>query len=297
LFSAFLQDEITIVDNRWHFTLGSKIEHNDYTGFEAQPSGRLSWTPSTRQTVWASVSRAVRTPSAVDTGVRQNRAIIPSSSGLPTLVAVVGNPDFSSEELLAHELGYRIECTPRLSFDMAAFYNVYDDLRDFVPTEGQLETDPAPPHWLMPVVAQNRVEGETYGAEWETEWRVTDKWKMKAGYTWLEMQLHSELATSKNDDSPQNQFHLSSYLDLPRHVELNGAVYYVDNITQGEVSTRIPSYVRLDVGVTWRPVRSLECGLWGQNLLDDQHSEFTSYKTTNIEAIPRSVVGRIAWAF
>src|SRR6266852_3630098 len=42
-FTGFVQDEIALVPNRVHVTLGTKIEHNDYTGFEIQPSGRVSW--------------------------------------------------------------------------------------------------------------------------------------------------------------------------------------------------------------------------------------------------------------
>src|SRR5207253_7546704 len=34
LFSAFIQDEVKVLENV-HFTLGTKIEHNDYTGWES----------------------------------------------------------------------------------------------------------------------------------------------------------------------------------------------------------------------------------------------------------------------
>ena len=35
----------------------------------------------------------------------------------------------------------------------------------------------------------------------------------------------------------------------------------------------------------------------GQNLLDGSHPEFTSYKTTVVTEIPRSVMGRVTWHF
>src|SRR5438046_8236071 len=69
LFSAFLQDELTLIKNRLRLTVGSKFEHNDFTGFEVQPSGRLLWTPDEKQSLWASVSRAVRTPSRAEDDV------------------------------------------------------------------------------------------------------------------------------------------------------------------------------------------------------------------------------------
>src|SRR6185503_4138461 len=48
LFSGFLQDEITLIPERLQFTLGSKIEHNDYSGVEVQPNARIAWTPDHR---------------------------------------------------------------------------------------------------------------------------------------------------------------------------------------------------------------------------------------------------------
>ena len=60
LYSAFIQDEFQILPKRLTFTLGTKVEHNDYTGFEVQPSARLMFKPTENQTVWAAVSRAVQ---------------------------------------------------------------------------------------------------------------------------------------------------------------------------------------------------------------------------------------------
>src|SRR5947207_13225011 len=42
LFSGFVQDEITLTEDRLTLTLGTKLEHNDFSGFEYQPSARLS---------------------------------------------------------------------------------------------------------------------------------------------------------------------------------------------------------------------------------------------------------------
>lgn len=39
--NIFAQDEITLVPDRLHFTLGSKFEYNNLTGLEIQPSARL----------------------------------------------------------------------------------------------------------------------------------------------------------------------------------------------------------------------------------------------------------------
>jgi iron complex outermembrane recepter protein len=300
VFSAFVQDEISVVPDRLHLTIGSKFEHNDYTGFEVQPSARLAWTPTEKQTIWAAVSRAVRTPSNLELDIRQNRLAFQPPSGPPILISVLGNPDLKSEELLAYELGYRAEPTKQLSFDATAFYNVYDRLRNFVQGFPRLENNPPPPHLLIPLTLGNGQRGETYGAELLAEWRATDNWRLVASYTLFQMHVGpNNPGTSINNDSPQNQFQLRSYLNLPHHVELDGAVYYVDQIAPvlGMAEAHIPSYVRLDLGVTWCPLKSLEIGIWGQNLLDERHAEFTNYKTDFITEVPRSVLGRITWRF
>ncbi len=49
LYNIYAQDEITLVENKLRLTLGSKIEHNNYTGFEYQPNARLAFTPQNKQ--------------------------------------------------------------------------------------------------------------------------------------------------------------------------------------------------------------------------------------------------------
>ena len=301
LFSAFVQDKITVVADRLHVTLGSKLEHNDYTGFEVEPSVRLTWTPSEKQTVWAAISRAVRTPSALERNLQDNSVAFQPPSSLPVLIRVEGNPDFKSEELLAYEVGYRVRPVKEWSFDATAFYNVYDRLRNYVAGAPWLETTPSPPHLVVPLTTENQERGETYGAEVLAEWQPTANWRSTASYSLLLMHLHPDQlpGQSFNRDSPQNEFQVHSYLNLPHHVELNGAAYYEDEVfaVQGLSRARIPSYVRLDLGVTWRPTKSLEIGVWGQNLADDRHAEYSNQKTALITEVPRSVVGRVTWRF
>src|ERR1700682_2366852 len=66
LFSAFVQDEITLAPERVFLTIGTKLEHLDITGFELEPSIRMTWTPSARHTLWAAVADAARTPDRND---------------------------------------------------------------------------------------------------------------------------------------------------------------------------------------------------------------------------------------
>jgi iron complex outermembrane receptor protein len=298
LFSSFVQDEITLVPERFKLTLGTKFEHNDYTGFEVQPSARALWTPTEHQAVWGAVSRAVRTPSRADRSEQVNFAVMPPSATTPEiLLSTMGNPDLQSEELMAYELGYRLEIAKRWSVDLTGFYNHYDEL--ILPVAGSPTFQPAPfpPHLLVASANQNVGEGHTYGTEVSARWQVTQDWSLVGSYSWLGMHYDNNSPVLKG--SPEQQFQIRSTLNLPAHLELSGAAYYVDQFQApyGTGLVSIPSYVRLDLGVVWRPTPSLEVGLWGQNLAQDRHLEFTSYKTSLLTEIPRGIVARFTWRF
>ncbi|HJT81348.1 MAG TPA: TonB-dependent receptor, partial [Chthoniobacterales bacterium] len=154
LYSGFVQDDITILPDRLRLTIGSKFEHNDFTGFEIQPSGRISWTPVQSQTVWGSISRAVRTPSIAENDLRLNPA--PPIPVPPGTLTIFGNPAIDSEELIAYEIGYRCQPFYQLTFDLSAFYNDYDKLRSI---------EPLTPGPIGPSTARNLLFGEAYGTE------------------------------------------------------------------------------------------------------------------------------------
>jgi iron complex outermembrane receptor protein len=256
LYSGFVQDEISLVPDKLQLTLGSKFEHNDFTGVEIQPSGRLIWTPTEHQSAWASVSRAVRTPSRAEEDVRLNSAI-PAGAlfpGSPTAISTIfGNGDLDSEKLLAYEIGYRIQPHKNLSFDLAAFYNDYDDLRSielgFSPTQGP--TPPPGPAPFVPMYTANKLYGETYGFEGAATWEVTPWWRLQPNYTWLQMQLHKRAGStdtrSEQDEgrSPHHQFSLRSSMDFPHAISLDCTLRFVDTLP----ALQIDSYLQLDVRI------------------------------------------------
>lgn len=292
LYNAFIQDEISVVEDRLALTLGTKVEHHDFTGFEYEPSGRLLWRPTEKQTVWSAVSRAVRIPSQVDRGSRVILSTFPEpNTGLPGRAVLSGNPKLESEQVIAYELGYRIDPTPRLSFDLAAFYNVYDNLRRVEPGTPFFQGTPTP-HVEVPFQFQNSLAANTYGTEISARWMVTDSWRLMANYTWLHMHMDNPLERTAGENA-QNQFSLRSYWDLPHNLQLNAAAYYVDNLP----GLNIDSYVRLDIGLVWRPNESWEFGIWGQNLLEDSHPEISTIRTRVVTEIPRSVLGKVTFRF
>ena len=297
LYSSFAQDEILLVPERLKLTLGSKLEHNDYTGFEVEPTGRLAWTPGEHQTIWAAVSRAVRTPAWNDLHADANLLLtpVPGTPGLMDFVSY-GNPHLKSEDVIAYELGYRMELTKHLSLDVAGFYNDYDHL--IAPSSVNTSfVGGAPSYLLVAATYENAGSADSYGVEVSARWDVTDHWHLMANYSWLEMQLGFD--SPYLESGPAQQAQLRSALDLPWHCELNGVVSFVDQDTAPYSVSQmsIPSYVRLDVGVVWHATPNLELGVWGQNLTADQHVEFPSYKTLLVTEMPRSVVARLTWHF
>jgi iron complex outermembrane receptor protein len=279
LFSAFVQDQISVVQDKLDLTLGSKFENNDYTGFEAQPNARLALMPNEKNTIWAAVSRAVRTPSRFEHTI--NLWFNPPS-------LLTGNPDYRSEELIAYELGYRVKPLKTVSFDLALFYNDYDRLRAVSPY-GTL--GPLP---LFHIV--NEMQGETYGGELGANWNVTPEWRLSASYTLLQMQLHSQIPFSDaiEGESPENQFQVRSYLDLTHHVQFDTALYYVDNLS----ARSIPSYFKLDARIGWQPINNLDLSIVFQNILDSSHPEFgNGFLTAPSHEIDRSIYGKVTWRF
>ena len=303
--SAFIQDEVSLLDNRLRITLGSKFERNDFTGFEAEPNLRFLGNLSKDQSVWVAISRAVRTPALTEEGLRLNEGVIPPgappfNSPLPIVAAVVGSHQFKSEDLLAYEAGYRLQATHSLSIDIAAFYNNYTSLRSAEPGAPFIEGSPIPTDLVLPFIASNKMSGGTYGIEPFADWKVFPKWRLRGSYSYLQMNIRKDRGSldptpdNPNGQSPRHQFYIGSSLDLPRHLEHDLTLRYVDKLP----SVNIPSYYSLDTRVGWKPFTALELSVIGQNLLNSRHLEFMpEFINTTPTQVGRTISGRVTWKF
>jgi iron complex outermembrane recepter protein len=165
LFSSFVQDEIAIVPSRLFVTLGTKLEHNRYTGMGIMPGARLAWEISDRRMAWVSVSRVIHTPAVADSAMNIYAGGFVGPGGVPTIMRFVGSPAIQNEDLRAFDIGYRSQVRNWLSTDLAAYYNIYDDLATSEPGTPFLENSPSPRHLIIPLVASNLMRGETHGIE------------------------------------------------------------------------------------------------------------------------------------
>ncbi len=310
VFNTFVQDQINLVPERLRLTLGSKLEHNDYTGFEVEPGARLAWTPTERQTVWASVSRAVRTPSQFEQGSRMELTMLPSSPPATpaTLLVLEGNDRFNSETLIAYEIGYRVQPHARLSLDLNAFVNSYDGLRSKL---NQLDPSTLPAYLTVNSTLVNGISGETYGAEIAATWQVRDTWRLSANYSWLEENLRlapeasSGGAQTARLSAPEQQVMLRSSLNLTPRVDFDLGLRFVggfsgsgSGLPDDTFSSKVESYFSLDARLAWRVNPNLELSLAGQNLLEEAHREFNpTFLSTVAAQVPRSVFGKVSWRF
>jgi iron complex outermembrane receptor protein len=278
LVSGYAQDEWHIVPDSFYITAGSKFEYNTFSGFEIQPTGRFTWLPGMGQTVWGAISRAVRTPTRVDQNlVSPNPAFAP-----PMLLA---NPDFESETLVAYELGYRIKATRDLSFDLAGYYNDYDNLRSVEPLPGGKLT------------IENKLEGQSYGGSLATQWRITDWWRFDGGVSLFHVDIHKapgghdiNNATAETND-PECSFIIHSAMDLPWNLQFDGFLRYVDDLP----NPHTPSYLTADMRVAWSPRKNVEVAIVGRNLLDDAHPEFR--QATLSREVERTVFATFKWSY
>lgn len=297
IFGGFIQDDITLRQNSVWLTAGSKFESNSYTGLNTQPSLRLLWKAHPQHSLWAAVSRAVRTPSNWEEQVRIDTVAFPAQEGVPSVIAILGNNRLSAEQLLAYEAGYRAQPTAALSVDFAAFYNVYKDLIGLKGGQPFLELTPAPPHLVIPNTFSNNTKARTKGLEFSTTYQLFAPWRFSAAYSWLQIRQTvppGGVTLMQPGDNPRHQFNLRSYWSLPRGVEFDTAVYYTSNLA----AQPIPDYTRLDTRLGWRPSRNLEFSLALQNLLDPRHPEFVQiYDVEGPAQIGRGILGKITWRF
>ena len=296
--SFFLQDEIAVIPGTLWFTPGVRFEHDPFTGFNFEPSGRVLWSISKYQTLWISASKADKAAQRSERTLQDVAAVFPGPGGLLASADLFGSPAASDQPTLDFEAGYRAQMTRALSADLATFYDHYNDLQTMEPGLPFLSNAPVP-HTVVPLYYANGMHGKGYGGELSITWKPTSRWKLNAGYSRLQQifdlnpgsQSPSSLLTSGND--PQNQFQIRSQLNLPRQTEFDTSVYYVGRLANESV----PAYARLDLRVGWHPYEMMSFDVIGQNLLAPRQLEFLN-STGLVPALDtRRVFARLAWRF
>ena len=269
IISYFIQDTITVQPDRWFLTAGIKLEHNDFTNFEYQPTIRLLFSPDDRTAIWGAVSRAVRTPAV-------NERDINFFNGL-----ILGNRNLKSEDLIAYELGMRRQVTDKFYWDLAAYYNAYDNLIGVTPVFP-----------VVPEIISNVGYGNTYGYELLMNYEVNEDWHLCGCYSFLVEDITYPAGTTSYaltpGLNPRNQFFLHSAWDLSDSTQLDMIWRYVDRLPIG-----VPHYFVMDVRLAKEFSNGLEVAVVGQNLLDNHHLEFFDF--SGATEVQSGVYGMISW--
>jgi iron complex outermembrane recepter protein len=298
IYSGFVQDTFALVPEteRLSLTLGTKLEDNNFSGFEVQPNARLLWTPAVHASLWTSVSRAVRTPGRLDQDV-QLTGVVTSVPGLPPFLdRIEGDPTFKSEITIAYEAGYRQLLTPTLYMDVAAFHNQYDNLE----SDGTLffSTITTPISALvLNVPLANGIKGVGNGVEIAPNWKPTPWWELKGNLSLLHLALRpmagfSDVGTVANyqGTSPHTEATAQSLLDLPHGVEFDVDYRFVSQLP----AQNVRSYQTADVHSAWKIDDHFALSVSGRNLLQPEHEEFTGDNGNQV-GIRRSVYGGLTW--
>ncbi|MCP4039820.1 MAG: TonB-dependent receptor [bacterium] len=300
LWQAFFQDEMRFADNRVRLVLGTKIEHNTFTGTELQPNLRLAYHPRDKSTLWAAVSRAVGSPARSTRNVTATLGMDPQSGAILQLRP---NPDVRAEEVLAFEAGYTVRPGSRWSIDVATFYDRFDEL-EATDSDTAFPAPGGAPLLIAPISIVNGANARAYGAELATDLRPFDSWRILAGYSYLrirqelEPEFAGEIPRHNTADNPSHQFFARSSHTLGRNLNLDLILRHVSELEATSNRPAVEAYTELDLRLAWMWSDGLELSVVGRNLLDDEHIELIDTSLDSPPtAVETSVFVRAAWRF
>jgi iron complex outermembrane recepter protein len=298
IYSSFIQYELPLFEDKFTVTAGNKFERNNFCGLGYEPSVRLLWSPTDRQSAWAAVTRALRTPSRLDDDV-QFDILVQATPPPPVFFEIVGNPKMKAEQLIAYESGYRARLSKSLYVDFAAFFNTYKDLQGYGPLSLAETSNPPPLDVLIVVPYANVIEGRTIGTEINPSWDVTHVWQVRGSYSLLHMDLGDKpgftdvggLLGTYMGSSPTHVANMQSIEDLPQHFELSQTYRYSSQLPEYSVHP----YNTLDARLGRRVGEGFEFAAVGQNLLRSSHPEFGG-DPGPLVGIKRTAYLSIRWA-
>jgi iron complex outermembrane receptor protein len=295
IYSGFAQDAIRFLSNRLETTIGVKVEHNSFSGFESQPSVRVAWTPSEDQTFWLAVTRAVRTPSRIEEGFEFSALIVPAT---PLYVRLVGDSQFEPEKLNGYEVGYRAYLKKHGFIGISAFYNRYEDLLSVEQAPTFSEDEPSPIHSVLPLLLRNGIRAQTAGFEVSSLLDVNSWWRVKPAYSLVNVDakrapnsIDVSTVGQLEGDTPTHKVLVQSMFTFPRGLNIDLRYRYVSAIP----NQKIPSYSTGDARIAMKVSPDLELSLVGLNLFQPHHPEYSGLPGGPVE-IRRSAYLKLVWA-
>jgi len=291
LHTGFAQDEIHLLNNKLSVIAGAKLEGNNFTGFDIQPTLRWLLSPNPHQSLWAAVTRAVTTPSRIEEGFQLSGEI---SNNPPTYLLVSGNPTFKSETVLGYEGGYRQLLTPKLYIDLDVFRSNYDHLQSF--------GLPTPIGNTLTILYENAIAGVTNGLEIASSWTVKPWWKLSGSYSYVGINFHADAPGSNisstgsvptyEGSSPAHQVKIISNFNIGKHFEFDQTYYHVSALP----AQNVHAYQTMDGRFQWNIRKDFSFSMVGQNLFQPYHYEWgTGDPTESLIGIRRAAYLKLTW--
>ena len=271
-FAGFLQDSIDLSDEVV-LSVGAKFEDSDLSGSSIQPGARVSYTLDEKNIFWGAYSRAYRQASLVEqfTEVSYARIWNPDTNAtyLPPFLnrewvnsSFKGASGLDDEKMDAFELGWRTRPQDNLLLELSLYH--YD-------TQNAVFSGP-------PIYSTSDVK--TTGGELTFDYRASHAWHLQGGYSYS----RGKKDGATQEDFPESMANLSSHLKVRDDLIFTQSLYYTGERTIPSAYNPIPldDYLRLDLGLVWRPDESLEIGFFGRDLLDPDHAE-NMYNDLDVE--------------
>jgi iron complex outermembrane receptor protein len=212
----------------------------------------------------------------------------------------IANSQMNTENLLAFELGWRWQVNHHLDVDTALFYNIYDRMQgtSFVGDAYQIDGVT-----VKDATVANYRQVKSYGLELSANYRVNQDWRLQASYSANQFEVRYDPSVdwfrdplNEHHTTPSHTVSLRSLFNLTSEIELDSWLRYVDKIYVDR--RNIPAYLALDLRLGWHPHKDLEISVSGQNLLDNQHPEFSDDLYIPVASqIQRGYLAQLAWHF
>ena len=299
LLTAFIQDEIALFEHRLAVTLGAQVQHDSYAGAGFQPTARLMWKAFPRQRLWAAASRALRTPSLYERGIRVDFPPVQSTSGLPLVGVALGNPSAKTENFVDAEAGYRLGIGTAASLDVTGFVGRYEHLRTQEQADPVVRLVPSP-HILVTSQFGNQLDATTRGLEVAASWAPVRAWRFDGSYTafhvtpQLAAASHDRAAAREDGNVPRRLCQVRTAVSPGARATLNLSIFHVGPLEQAHLD----GYLRADVTAEWRFTSHVSAMAIGQNLLDAAHTESSGVGSLLlVTQVPRSAGLRLRVTF
>jgi iron complex outermembrane receptor protein len=304
--NAFAQDEMHFVHDTLLLTAGAKLEYNHFGRWGMEPSVNLLWMPTTKNSLWVSGARSLRTASLYDVAIEGPFELVPASratGGLPVVVSFIPTP-FSSEIVKDLEVGYRSQISTKLSVDVTAFYDWYSKFESYMSGSPVLVFLPTP-HLDVTNSSTNGAAAEGKGAESSISWQVLPSWKLEGSYTYNLIDSHLTAPAAPGSflhgaPPSRNKWRLQSYVNLSKAWQADALLYWTSAgspVNTYGPNIPVPAYTRVDVRLGYQAGQHWQLSLVGQNLLDARHLEAVASFLSADSYVNREVYLKVKWEF